>query len=645
MDIYKIYDEYLLGCPRGRWIAFQNFQGFRSYTKIPLAPLTLIYGQNSAGKSTIQDAIFFANKFFSGEWNHEDTVQHLDRWANNKRNLAQPNNNYIGNEDDVIIELGGFFNDDSLNEYKWSKDLHFDNNEHLALDLIYGINCKMPISFRVHFGNAVNGWNLKELVIYIGKDIFMHYKFWGDKFNNTFFGDRTPSDEDGCFSDESPDRGPDDYVLSDSSLAFNIQHPAYNFLISESFSENCINGIFVGYPILNNKWFILDRLGLLLDVNNSNNVMETPHLCWKNIIEWSYYKEGDFLSNKQDDFINSTRNLISHLICFPVFALLEVDLKFKFNIAPIKKIPTKEESTYGGTGKENYLTYGVTGEGHYEDPISSLVDIIRKKVLDEIHFEEIYIEEHIPRVKLACLAIENIIQASIEISEFESKLKSKGNQSDPLINIRSDKLGYINNLLTDPLFLNTDYEIVGNCQFMIPQEIIPSLVEKSKKEIRSIFENLNTETHICLRYIPDNSLVEFEDVGVGISQVIPVLFASNYRRAFIQQPELHLHPKLQAQLADVFVIQLKRNYSPIFIIESHSEHFLLRLLRRIRETYKSALPFKFSLKPEDVAVLYVDKTKDGTSNLFHLRISDDGEFIDRWPNGFFTERDGELFDE
>ena len=41
----------------------------------------------------------------------------------------------------------------------------------------------------------------------------------------------------------------------------------------------------------------------------------------------------------------------------------------------------------------------------------------------------------------------------------------------------------------------------------------------------------------------------------------------------------------------------------------------------------------------------VDKTKEGTSNIVQLRLSEEGEFIDRWPNGFFTERDGELFDE
>jgi predicted ATPase len=155
---------------------------------------------------------------------------------------------------------------------------------------------------------------------------------------------------------------------------------------------------------------------------------------------------------------------------------------------------------------------------------------------------------------------------------------------------------------------------------------------------------LEAEVHLRLRYIPDDLLLEIEDVGVGISQVIPVLLAANSSHVYIQQPELHLHPRLQAQLADVFIEQVSRD--PIFVIETHSEHFLLRILRRIRETYRSDIAHTlFSLKAEDVVVLYVDKTKEGTSSIVQLRISAEGEFIDRWPNGFFTERDGELFDE
>jgi hypothetical protein len=72
----------------------------------------------------------------------------------------------------------------------------------------------------------------------------------------------------------------------------------------------------------------------------------------------------------------------------------------------------------------------------------------------------------------------------------------------------------------------------------------------------------------------------------------------------------------------------------------------LRLLRRIRETSKSDIKNKLiGLSAEHVSVLYVDKLEDGSSKIFPLRISHDGEFIDRWPNGFFTERDGDLFDE
>ena len=61
------YVEYLDKCPRERWIGLQNFQGIRGYTKIPLAPITLLYGQNSAGKSSIHDVFHFI-KVLLDEW-------------------------------------------------------------------------------------------------------------------------------------------------------------------------------------------------------------------------------------------------------------------------------------------------------------------------------------------------------------------------------------------------------------------------------------------------------------------------------------------------------------------------------------------------------------------------------------------------
>jgi hypothetical protein len=83
------------------------------------------------------------------------------------------------------------------------------------------------------------------------------------------------------------------------------------------------------------------------------------------------------------------------------------------------------------------------------------------------------------------------------------------------------------------------------------------------------------------------------DVGVGISQVLPVVVAALYRgqrgaRAFVcvEQPELHIHPRLQVALADLFIEQSTSGAvsDHWFLLETHSEHILLRLLRRIRKS-------------------------------------------------------------
>jgi len=80
-----------------------------------------------------------------------------------------------------------------------------------------------------------------------------------------------------------------------------------------------------------------------------------------------------------------------------------------------------------------------------------------------------------------------------------------------------------------------------------------------------------------------------------------------------------------------------------FIIETHSEHLILRLLRLIRDTTNGDLKEgEKPLRPEDVAVIYAKPTEHGTE-LMELRISEDGDFIDKWPDGFFTERAKELF--
>jgi hypothetical protein len=133
-----------------------------------------------------------------------------------------------------------------------------------------------------------------------------------------------------------------------------------------------------------------------------------------------------------------------------------------------------------------------------------------------------------------------------------------------------------------------------------------------------------------------NTVVTHRDVGIGISQVLPVLvlaYGSQDKLLAMEQPEIHLHPALQAELGDVFIEAALGDRQNTFILETHSEHLILRLMRRIREG---------KVSPDDVGVIFVEPLARG-SRFIELRIDEEGDFIDEWPGGFFEESYHEKF--
>lgn len=162
---------------------------------------------------------------------------------------------------------------------------------------------------------------------------------------------------------------------------------------------------------------------------------------------------------------------------------------------------------------------------------------------------------------------------------------------------------------------------------------------------------------VKLRDPSRNALLDPADLGVGVAQVVPVVVAATMgdRRAhadpsradewppsivMLEQPELHCHPAVQVGLGDLFA---HASSSRQLIIETHSEHLLLRLLRRIEETRAETLPEGApELTPEDVSVIFVEEGQ-GQTSVQRLRVDASGEFIDPWPRGFFEERRQELF--
>lgn len=130
--------------------------------------------------------------------------------------------------------------------------------------------------------------------------------------------------------------------------------------------------------------------------------------------------------------------------------------------------------------------------------------------------------------------------------------------------------------------------------------------------------------------------VSLMDVGFGVSQILPVLTLCYYApvgsTVILEQPEIHLHPSVQAGLADVFIDAIATRNIQV-IVESHSEHLLRRLQLRMAEE---------KLNP-DSAKLYFCAFDDRAdqSQLLSLELDLFGNIVN-WPEGFFGDEFREI---
>lgn len=130
--------------------------------------------------------------------------------------------------------------------------------------------------------------------------------------------------------------------------------------------------------------------------------------------------------------------------------------------------------------------------------------------------------------------------------------------------------------------------------------------------------------------------VSIKDVGFGLSQILPIVVqvynSGDIGTILIEQPEIHLHAKAQGELADLFIsaIQNKLDNQKKIIIETHSEHILLRFQRRLAESCIGEFDKNFNVN--DIAVYYIENP-DGTSIKNNIVLNESGEIIEQ-PQSF-----------
>ena len=176
------------------------------------------------------------------------------------------------------------------------------------------------------------------------------------------------------------------------------------------------------------------------------------------------------------------------------------------------------------------------------------------------------------------------------------------------------------------------------------ENIIAMMLKKmglvSDFKVESIAEN-RKEYDVKVKVKDYSEWTDILDVGTGISQVLPVIvelfYAPNGSTIIMEQPELHLHPSAQAGLADVIIEAIHsrkngQNRNIQLIIETHSEHFLRRLQRRIAEGALSQEEFK----------AYFANNENEKAVLEPLQVNLFGD-ISNWPKEFFGDISGDIF--
>lgn len=131
----------------------------------------------------------------------------------------------------------------------------------------------------------------------------------------------------------------------------------------------------------------------------------------------------------------------------------------------------------------------------------------------------------------------------------------------------------------------------------------------------------------------NNKPINIVNTGSGISQSFPLILRSfmpveEPTLIIIEEPETHLHPAAHGNFAERFVDSFLEDNNRNYLIETHSQNFVLRMRRLVAEG---------KLKPEQLAIYYVNFDEDVVaSNLVSIKVNQDGS-VEKWPEGIFGE--------
>jgi len=408
--------------------------------------------------------------------------------------------------------------------------------------------------------------------------------------------------------------------------------------------EKCL-WVMEDFPVFKDHAFVSDFHALLCanitpsEYNNSNymtginfkagdNTFLHPPLSFNSSLGalpnlanscFTSFEASDLVTKKAVD------EIISDIIVSPLDNLLQL-LNESLSIGPLRVIPDNSFQPNMNTQQKNW----------FDGSAAWVITQRALKMFDDNERHAIYVDTELTEIQELISNNKEIEESRkdeakslLEKARLIRNTKARKVTADavPLINEWISILGYeliIKSSLNTTVFRSIDQP---------PEDFINPL---GVNVAGSHADNINTI--FTLRDLNNGTIVQPNEVGVGVSQLFPLIVAANTSsKGFvaIEQPELHVHPRIQVEIGDLLT---QITDGPNFIVETHSEHIILRLLKRIRQTTDEELPEGFvPVIPADVSINYLDASEHGVQ-ITRLNIDKDGEFIERWPDGFFDER-------
>lgn len=584
-----------------KWI-LNNFKSINEEKKLEFRPLTIFTGANSSGKSTILQSILLVTQTL------QDSIPSRSIALNGRFKKFGSYTDIVNERDfNKIIEIGFSIADDTRYPRVMFSRRRFLLNENEKNDT-FTAHCQFTIT------SDGEDENLKPSLV--KTQISADTKSQKERFMDILiYRDEEKTDEEKD-------------VISSIGSEYDIN--VFDYKIKTS---NAKTGNFIGYN------FAHKRIGVGL-----------RHFLPQYTIGYTTYKEQvkKYLSH----YLKSGSSYIDYELEKEeekklTAAVKDKALSIAANINSQKKFRPgtgfehKYEQLTTGRFTLNKLRVLLRASALDADEMNKIVGQLQESVGDfsdkyvsdrepvfyypSIDFIQSYFNDHIKY--LGPLREEPKSLYPLETSTSSDDIGLKGENTAAVYqNNKTKIIPYI-----DP----DDFESLKNGNAVIRKGTLAEAINKWLVYL-GVASNMNTndkgKTGHEMKIVTDLPDMEQDltHVGVGVSQVLPILvmsfLADNGDVIILEQPELHLHPKVQTRLADFFVSMnaLKKQC----VLETHSEYLInrLRYLVAISETAKIA---------DDTMIYFVEK-EDGHSKYRPVTINKYG-VIEDWPDGFFDE--------